>query len=239
MVYINNIPNKKTIGILGGMGPLASANLYSKIVKTAQKIYHAEQDTDFPPMFIHNLPLFGFDETGFVDSALVKGQLIAGVKKLEDAGSDFIIIACNTVHHFYQDMQHSVKIPIMSIIEETAKAVKGKSHKVVGLVSSESANKLKIYQRTLDNYSIKVLSVTEHQQNLLNEVILHVMAGIQGDIDKKYLKTIIDDLYKHGAQSIILGCTELPLAFGQDDVNIALFDSTEIIVKSALKYALQ
>ncbi|MEI6597728.1 MAG: hypothetical protein WCL22_01665 [bacterium] len=82
----------KTIGILGGMGPAASANFYQRIVEIAQHDFGAVQDTDFPPMFLYNLPLSGFDETGFVDAEEVKKQLISGVKKLEAIGSDFIVI---------------------------------------------------------------------------------------------------------------------------------------------------
>lgn len=237
MTYINNTQNKKTVGILGGMGPLASANLYHKIVKIAQEMYHAEQDTDFPPMIIYNLPLIGFDEAGFKNPTLVKGQLIAGVKKLERAGSDFIIIACNTVHHFYQEMQDAIKIPIISIIEETVKTADKKELKVIGLLSSESTNKLKIYQKVLDYYAIKTLSVTDKQQKLLNEIILHVMSGTQGEADKECLKAIIHDICQQGAQGIILGCTELPLAISQNDIDVALLNSTEIIAKSALEYA--
>ena len=221
------------------MGPLASANLYHKIVKIAQEMYHAEQDTDFPPMIIYNLPLLGFDETGFVELASVKSQLIAGVKKLESAGSDFVIVACNTVHHFCQEMQGAIKIPIISIIEETVKTVDKKGLKVIGLLSSESTNKLKIYQKVLDYYAIKTLSVTDKQQKLLNEVILHVMSGIQDEADKECLKIIIYGLCKQGAQGIVFGCTELPLAISQNDTDVVLLDSTEIIAKSALEYALK
>lgn len=226
------------IGILGGIGPLASANLYQKIIKIMQEVYHAEQDTDFPPMIIYNLPLFGFDETGFTNPALVKNQLIDGVKKLENMGSDFIIIACNTVHYFFQEMQNAIKIPIINIIEKTAEAVNEKGLKIVGLLSSESTNKLKIYQKILDNYSIKTLTTTDRQQKLLNKIILHVMSGTQSDIDKDCLKDIINNLCQQGAQGIILGCTELPLVISQNDVKIPIFDSTEIITKSALQYSL-
>lgn len=237
MTHIDKTKNKKTIGILGGMGPLASVNLYHKIIKLAQEMYHAEQDTDFPPMIIYSLPLFGFYETGFKNPTFVKGQLISGVKKLESAGSDFIIIACNTVHYFYQDMQKAIEIPIISIIKETAKAAHEKGLKVVGLLSSESTNKLGIYQNVLKDYGITALSVTDKQQDLLNEIILHVMSGKQNENDKEYLKIIINDLCKQGAQGIILGCTELPLAICQDDVGIELLDSTDIMAKSALQYA--
>ncbi len=111
----------KTIGVLGGMGPEASANLYSKIIKYAQYKYNAVQDFDYPPIIIYSLPLFGFDETGIVDEKLVKQQLIDGVKKLESAGCDLIIIGCNTVHIFYDEMQAAIKIPILNIVEGTKK----------------------------------------------------------------------------------------------------------------------
>lgn len=229
--------NKKTIGILGGMGPVASANLYYKIIKIAQEKYRAEQDTDFPPMVIYNLPLVGFDETGFVNPALVKKQLIAGVKKLEQAGSDFIIIACNTVHYFYQEMQQSLKIPILSIIEETVKQVKLAGYKTIGVLGSESTNKFKLYQKALNNNGVKVLSATNSQQKIINKIILHIMSEKKDKYDIEFLKKIVNEFCRNGGQGVVLGCTELPLVIKQSDVGVKLFDSTEIIAEAALDYA--
>lgn len=238
MTNANKTQQKKIIGILGGMGPVASANLYYKIIKLAQQSYNTKQDKDFPPMLIYNLPLAGFDETGFIDPSAVRNQLITGVKKLESAGTDFIIIACNTVHYFFKDMQRAVNIPIISTIKETARVIKNERYKTVGLLSSESTNKLKIYQKVLNNSNIKVLSVTNKQQKLLNRAILHVMSGIQANYDRKCLRGIINDLYKKEAESIILGCTELPLAISQKDTDVKLYDSTEIIAQAALRHSL-
>jgi len=239
MSYNKGTRAKKTIGILGGMGPLASANLYLKMVKASQEMYHAEQDTDFPPIFIYSLPLFGFDQTGFVDQALVRNQLLSGVKKLEEAGSDFIVIACNTVHYFYEDMQNAVKIPIVSIIEETSRVAQEEGYKTIGLLSSESTNALGIYQKDLARRGVKVLSVDKRQQELLNKVIFSVMSGIQGVEEKEILKEVMDDLCGQGAQAIILGCTEIPLAIQQSDVDVKVFDSTEIITQCALERAME
>ena len=227
----------KIIGILGGMGPLASANLYQQIITIAQNSYDAQQDTDFPPMLIYNLPLFGFDETGLVDNSQVKRQLIEGVKKLEQAGSDFIIIACNTVHYFYKDMQEAINIPIVSIIKETSKLVKKEGYKTVGLLSSESTNELKIYQDEFQKIGINIISVSEQQQKKLNDIILNVMAGKQGEKDEKEIKKIIQNLTNQGAESVILGCTELPLAIKQSSLDTKLFFSTDIIAEVALQTA--
>ena len=137
----------KTIGILGGMGPEASANLYSKMIKYTQHEYGAVQDSDYPPIIIYSMPLLGFDETGIVDQDSVKMQLIEGVRKLENAGCDLIIIGCNTVHIFFDEMQAAVNIPILNIVEETKKKVVDFGCKKVGLFASESTSKTKLYQK--------------------------------------------------------------------------------------------
>lgn len=227
---------QKTIGILGGMGPMASANLYYKIIAAAQDKYQAEQDLDFPPMIIYSMPLFGFNETGFVDPDLVKNQLIEGVKKLEKAGSDFIIIACNTVHYFYDQMQKSINIPILSVIDETVNFAKKEGFKKVGILSSESTWKLQIYQNKLAKSGIEALSVLEKQQKILNEAILNIMAGVHGKKDTRAINMIIESFIKQGAESVILGCTEIPMAIHQDDTEIPLLDSIQIIAEAALRY---
>ena len=229
----------KTIGVLGGMGPSASSNLYSKIIKYTQHEYGAVQDFDYPPIIIYSLPLFGFDETGIVDEKLVKKQLIEGVKKLESAGCDLIIIACNTVHSYFEEMQSAVKVPIFNIIEETEKRVVKFGYKKVGLFASESTNKLKLYQKRFANSNIEVISPDNEQQKILNRVIEHVMGGNQKSEDIIFLKDIARDYVRQGAEAIVMGCTEIPLAINQTHTDIKLFDTIEIIVQCAVDYSLK
>ena len=219
------------------MGPAASVRLYKLIVELSQKKYKAEQDTDFPPVFLYSLALEGFDEKGFVDPDLIKKQLIAGVKKIESSGVDFIIIACNTVHFFYKEMQSSVKVPILSIVEETARAVQRKKMRSIGLLCSESTRLLGMYQKTFAKYGIKIITASDEEQLKINEVVLHVMSGHQDRKDKIILKKNMRSLCKKGAQGIVLGCTELPLAINQTDTKTFLFDSLAILAQSALSYA--
>lgn len=237
-VKIHMVKQNKTIGVLGGMGPEASANLYTKIIKYAQQQYGAVQDFDYPPIIVYSLPLFGFDETGIVDAKLVKKQLIDGVKKLEVAGCDLIIIACNTVHAYYEEMQSAVRVPIFNIIEETKKMVAKFGYKKVGLFASESTNKLKLYQNRFADARIEVISPNSEQQKILNRVIEHVMGGNQKTEDIIFLKDIGRDYLKQGAEAIVIGCTEIPLAINQTHTDIKLFDTIEIIVQCAVDYSL-
>lgn len=228
----------KTIGILGGMGPAASARLYQTIITLTQLKYQASQDTDYPPMIIYNLPLFGFDETGIVDNALVLNQLISGVQKLEKSGCDFIIIACNTVHYYYNEMCQAVKIPIINLIETASKQVWSKGYSIVGVLSSESTNKLGLYHESLHHFNIHLIDTNPVEQETINNIILHVMSGNSSTIDTLNLVKIINHLTVQGAQGIILGCTEIPLAIKQDDIDVPLINPVEIISYKSLELAL-
>lgn len=232
-----NISRKKFIGILGGMGAAASADFYLRLVQIAQRDYGAEQDCDFPPMFIYNLPLIGFDETGFKDVAGVRNQLIAGIKKLGAAGSDFIVIPCNTVYYLYSDLQAASAVPIINIIEATVKAVKRAGYKKVGLLNSQSTRHYKLYESAFMRQGIETASAGDGEQKKVNEAILHVISGAQGQNDIRALQVIISRFKEAGAEAIILGCTELPLAITQGDCILPLFSSTNILAVAALDLA--
>jgi aspartate racemase len=231
--------SNKSIGVLGGMGPEASSTLYRNIIEYTQSEYGAVQDTDYPPVFIYSLPLAGFDETGIRNERKVLKQLVDGVKILENAGSNLIIIACNTVHHFYDQMQNEIDIPILNIIEETARHIQVDGIKKVGLFASESTCKLGLYQKKLTPLGVEVIPPNPHQQKLLNNVIEHVMGGKQSSLDVEVLQRIADDFKSKGAEAVVLGCTEIPLVIRQSDTGIKLFDTIEIIAQSAVDYSLK
>jgi len=236
---LKNMKNKnKTIGVLGGMGPGASANLYMEIIKYSQQKYGAIQDTDYPPVIIYSLPLEGFDEKGIADSKLVETQLIDGVKKLESAGCDLIIIGCNTVHILFDKMQRAIKIPVLNIVDVTKAKVMELGYKKIGLFASESTVDSGLYQNNFKKNGIQVISPDKEQQKILNGVIEHVMGGHQKGDDIIALKEIARIYLKQGAEAIVMGCTEIPLAINQTHTDIKLFNTIEIIVQSAVDFSL-
>ena len=89
----------KTVGILGGMGPEATASLYLEIVKIFQKKFNAKYDKDFPPFFIYSSPIPDVVENQFNEEILIK-LLQEGAKKIESAGANFMVVACNTVQKY-------------------------------------------------------------------------------------------------------------------------------------------
>lgn len=233
----NHSSFKKTIGIIGGMGPAASVHIYNQIICLAQKEYHAREDCEYPSMIIYNLPIIGFDEKGSVKSKQVKDQMINAVKKLEQAGCSYIIIACNTMYYLYTDLQNVIKIPLINLIKQIVNVVEKGKYKSVGILSSQNTKELSLYEKGFAERGVKSILTTNNQQKLVNNVILNVMAGNQCYKDKMLLKSIIEDFIAKGAQAIIIGCTELPLAICQQDVKIKIFNTSEIIAKLVLDYA--
>jgi len=220
------------------MGPEASAYFYHLLIRMAHTTYAAVQDSDFPPVLIYNLPLEGFDERGIVDAEAVRDQLICGVQKLESAGADLVIIACNTVHVFQESMQAQIRIPLLSIVDETVAEVCSRGYKAVGLLTSASTRAHNLYTDKLVVRGVCPVVVNPAQQEQLDAVILHVMAGVQGAEDGAVLQEISGALYARGAEAIILGCTELPLAASQVGAAISVLNANEIIIDCALAWVM-
>ena len=143
----------KTIGILGGMGPEATADLYLHIIQLFQQKYGAIYDSDFPEIIIVNLPIPDVVENAN-EQNIVKEMLIEGVKKLEKAGADFVAIPCNTVTYYIKEMQSAVSIPIINILQETTNAIIKSGIEKVGLLGTETTIKNRIYDDVLRNFQI-------------------------------------------------------------------------------------
>ncbi len=230
---------KKIIGILGGMGPLATVNFFADVISICQKKYNAEQDTDYPKIYLYDTALEGFNETGFEKPELVKEQLINDTKKLENWGADFIVIPCNTVHYFIEDMEKNLKIPIISIVDSTIEQIKKNNYNKIGVLSSASSRELGLYEKKLNSEAFKAIVTTVEEQRFLNSVVLSVMSGNQGENERKGMQKVINRMKDSGADAIVLGCTELSLAISDKDSSLPLFNTIHILAEAAVDYSYQ
>ncbi len=223
----------KTIGILGGMGPEATADLYLRIIQLFQQKYGAIYDSDFPEIIIVNLPIPDVVENAN-EQNIVKEMLIEGIKKLEKAGADFVAIPCNTVTYYIKEMQNAVSIPIINILQETANEVIRSGVKKVGLLGTETTIKSKIYNNVLRG--LQILALEKSEQIETTKVIMNILAGRKNSEDREKLLEFVQKLKDKGAKKVILGCTELPLLI---KVNVDVFDTLEILAKSTVERATQ
>lgn len=221
----------KKIGILGGMGPEATAELYLKIIRIFQGL-GAKYDDDFPEIIICSLPLPDVVKNPSRKDG-IRRMLVEGVVNLEKTGADFIAIPCNTVTFFIEDMRKAVSIPIINIVEETAQEIKRLKLFKVGLLATETAIGTGIFERALK--SVDIIKPTPTEQAKITEVIFNILEGKKQMQDKITLRKLIENFKAKGAEKIILGCTELPLLVGgSKDV----IDTLNILAKAAAERAI-
>jgi aspartate racemase len=230
---------KKIIGILGGMGPAVSANFLVDVMTIAQKKYGAEQDTEFPRVYLFSTALEGFNETGFENPDTARADLVKDAKKVASWGADFLVMPCNTVHFFAEDVMQASGIPLLSIITATIDRVITAGHKKVGVVSSASTRSLGLYAKALEAKGVTPIIASDDEQKILDGIILSVMSGKQGAVEQAAMVSIIERMKNEGAESIILGCTELPLAIDLNQSPLPVWNTISILAEKAVDESYQ
>ncbi|QQR55350.1 amino acid racemase [Candidatus Peregrinibacteria bacterium] len=228
---------KKIIGVLGGMGPESTMIFYHALIRQCQKQYGAKYDEDYPEIFIYNLPIPNIVE-GLGQAEKTLTILIKGAKKIESIGVDFMVMPCNTTHYFYSSIAKSISIPFLHIFHATSKKVKDHGFKKVGLLATEMTIKHKSFGKSFGKNGIELIFPDKTDQDKLTRIILNILAGKKRDKDKKELKQIIDRMKQDGAKAVVLACTDLPILLKQEDVDIPIFDTVEILAETAIQYAI-
>lgn len=227
----NNI--NKSIGIIGGMGPQASAKLLEVLISMCTKDFGAKNDSDFPEIILNSVAVPNFiSNKESVDEVLK--ILKQSVKNLEKFNPVCLAICCNTAHLLLKDLQSNTDVPFVSIIDEVAKKVAESGIEKVGLLGTPVTIDSGLYQDTLGKQRIEVIIPSKKDRKLVETVIFNVLAGKANKKDELLLATVAGLLKEKGAQGVILGCTELPLIFPKDFPG-PVFDSIEILVRALLQ----
>lgn len=214
------------------MGAAAGVRLAERLVRCAQ-VSGAKTDSDFPDFMLYNLPLVGMDETGIIDGASVKRQLHEAFNRLNDWKCDYVLIACNTVHCFYQDMQSWCNGTVLNMIEIACDRVVGKK---VGVVCSETTSRLGLYQDAMKRRRIQSVLVNKNEQKILSKTIKAEITGNVTLRNRLDIQDVFHNLRRRGAECIIIGCTELPLVCDFVNTSIPIIDAGAVSIEYA--YAL-
>ena len=225
---------KKTIGILGGMGPLATADLFQKIVLLTK----ADTDREHIRVYIDsnaNIP----DLT----AAILSGgedpvpEMASALRHLEACGADCIIMPCNTAHYFLPRLQAMTEIPFLSILTAAAEACKAQfPGKTVGILATRGTLAANLYQEALVQAGVPYLVPDTSAQDALMRVIYDgVKAGKGPDSYRADFLTVLEQMSAGGAEVFLLGCTELPLAAEALNIALPTVDPTAELAKAAIR----
>lgn len=160
--------------------------------------------------------------------------LTDAARRLEKAGADFLVMPCNSLHEFIDDIRGSVKIPVLNIVEETVRFLKNEGVTKTGIVSTSITRDKKLYKDLCVANGIDLVDPDELQQARINGIILDLISDKRGDQDKKELMGIIDDLAAKGVRHVVLACTDLQL-LDLDRPGLKLFDTMNILADAAVR----
>jgi len=202
----------KKLGILGGMGPLATYTLYRNIIESTP----FRKDQEYINMVILNASYIP-DRT---EGILNRGEsplpyLLDALKILENSGCDLIAVPCNTSHYFYDEMQKSCKTKILNMVDLTAEVLKNNGIKKVYLMATEGTIKTGVYQRYFNARNIEIIIPSDEEIMEMMRVIYDIKAGKSPDMRK--IQNIAGKYYKLECEKIVLGCTEFSTDKGKMD----------------------
>jgi aspartate racemase len=227
-----------TAGVLGGMGPGTTADFYRDINALAEE----QGREDRPELLIWNVPL-----NYQVEQDLLKYQkglekyvpfLIEGAQRLEKAGSDFIVIPCNTVHELYDDFASSVDVPFLHIIEQTSKRLREQGVGKTAVLATGQTVKSGMYQDSLDNSDIECVLPSASEQSRLDNIVSGLVnaegaaSGSQGGDDNEWLNTLVNHLCSD-IGNVVLGCTDFHIMLKNPDPEIVV-DSMHVLAEATV-----
>ena len=227
----------KVLGLIGGVSWASTVEYYRIINEEANKRLGGINTIE---CIVYSLNLGELKEYQDKDDwKSVANILLDAARKLERAGAEGIIICANTMHKVADYIEEDISIPLIHIVDATAKEIIKKKVRYVGLLGTKFTMEESFYRDRLKKYGISTIVPEPKDREVVNNIIYNELCkGIIREESKTTVISIIKKLVKKGAEGVILGCTELPLLIKQKDVDIPIFDTTMIHAKAAVNYAL-
>ena len=224
----------KTVGIIGGLGPETTAEFYLDIVFSCQK----KERTARPAVIISSVPLpYQIEEDLILKNEGTERYipfLTREAKRLEKAGAEFIVMPCNSLHVFIEEIRKAVSVPVLSIVEETVRFLKKDKFHKVGIVSTSATIKNKLYENAFEQNGIGYETPDDFQQAKMGKFILNLVTGQQNNKDREELITIISDFEGKNVDCVVLACTDLQLLIPKHPT-LKIFDTMKILADATVE----
>jgi aspartate racemase len=227
------------LGVLGGMGPLASAQFMLRLTLLTP----AERDQDHIPAVLWSDPRVPDRTRG----RLAEGEdplpwLLRGIAGLRQAGCGAIAIPCNTAHGWYEAMQQAAGVPILHIVDAAAAALRraGIGRGTIGVMGTQATLDMRLYQERLGSAAWDcIIPEDDEMRRLVSPAIAMVKANRVADAYAP-LAEVVNRLAARGAAAVVLGCTEIPLgiqAGPADALRVPVIDTIDALALAAIGWA--
>lgn len=228
----------KKIGLVGGTSWTSTVDYYRFINEETNKKLGS---LNFAECIIYSVNFEHFRTANAAHDWDASFELLSHAAwRLKDAGADMILLGANTAHIVAERVADRVPLPLIDIRSAIADAIHKQGLKKVGLLGTVYTMELDFYKSRLAAEGIEcIIPATQSERDYIEETLLHELGkGIILEKTKQEYIKIINKLIKEGAEGIILGCTEIPLLIGQDDITVPAFNSTLIHAQAAVEFAL-
>ena len=225
---------RKTVGIIGGMGPAATCDLMEKIValtsaRCDQEHLHliADVNTSIP------------DRT----TAILHGgpdpvpELQKSARLLERSGAQLLLMPCNTAHYFYDKVAAAVTVPVLHMPNETAAVLRQAGIKTAGVLATDGTVHSGVYEKALAAAGIKAVYPSAAMQEQVMRLIYDGVKARSVPLESIPVPDILAQLRQQGAQCFLLACTELPIAFARLGLEKDCLDPTRVLALAAVRAA--
>ncbi|MER9708321.1 amino acid racemase [Mesorhizobium sp. M0204] len=227
---------KKLIGILGGMGPAATVDFMSKIVSATPVAI----DQDHIPLIVYDIP-----QIPDRSSAIENGQddpflpMLSGVRFLDAAGVEFIAIPCNTAHYWHDRLDRGARATILHICQAVLDELRAMPTRPrsIAIMATRGTISADIYGTDLLKAVDRVVIPDEKSQHLIDHSITFVKRGAMAPA-REAAVAAARLLVQHGAECLLLACTELPVAFSGIEIGTMTLDATDALARACIKASL-
>lgn len=225
---------KKTIGVIGGMGPAATCDLMEKLVALTR----ASRDQE-------HLHVIADSNTAIPDrtAAILHGgadptpELVKTARRLEAAGAEILIMPCNTAHFYYDAVAASVSVPVLHMPREAAAALKAAGVGCAGVLATDGTVQSGVYEKALSQAGVRAVYPSPPMQEQVMRLIYQGVKARSVPLGDIPVRDILRDLRDRGAEKFVLACTELPLAFSELGLLADCLDATRALALAAVRAA--
>lgn len=223
--------DNKTLGVIGGLGPLATAYFLELLIEMTD----AKIDQEHLDAIIYNTPTTP-DRTAHILDASAPDPLpkmLAVGQTLAQQGVSSIAIPCMTAHYFFSQLEAGISAPLINTLEETVMHLKENGIKKVGIMATDGSIRTGLFQQELARQGLEaVIPEKDAQKNVMHLIYQNVKAGKPAEMDKFF--SAAENLRAQGAEAIILGCTELSLLKRDYPIGAGFIDAMEVLARQAI-----
>ena len=224
----------KRIGILGGISHESTAVYYQRL---HAEYFARRQDYYYPEVIVYSLNFQKF--TDYEDRGEMEPYveyILQGLDALQRAGADFALMAANSPHAVFPQVAAQTTLPLLSIVEVTAKAAQARNLRRLLLLGIRFTMQATFYADVCARYGIDVITPDADEQNIINRIIFEEL--VVGNFRAESRQLLLRIIEQYPVDGVILGCTELPLLLRASDTTTPLLDTLTLHVKAAVDYAL-